>query len=264
MKIFLSFVKRYFKLDTYYQFEFYMQLLRDFMIMYSAYCLWRVLFAQGLGYAGASREAVLTYGVFGAVFTSFVTRDGCQTYISKKIRDGVMDADLLKPIDLQMHMFIRDLSQKFSKLLLVTLPALIIFLVLTKLFFAVNMLNFTLFLISGMLAYIILFAINFLFGMLCFFTLSIESISFAYTAVVSFLAGQMVPLWLFPHWALKIINLLPFRCIFDIPMSIYIGRGSTMNMIIDIGLQAFWAVLLIICGNLAWKAVRSHVISQGG
>jgi ABC-2 type transport system permease protein len=264
MKVFFSFAKRYFKLDTYYQFEFYMQLLRDFMIMYAAYCLWNALFNQGIGYVGATREQVLTYGVFGAIFTSFVTRDGCQNYISKKIRDGVIDTDLLKPIGLQRHMFIRDLSQKLSKLLLVTLPSLVIFILLTRLFFVVDMTNLLLFFLSGALAYIVLFAVNFLFGMICFFTLSIESISFAYASVVSFLAGQMVPLWLFPDWAQKIINLLPFRCIFDIPMSIYIGRVATVDMIKDIGLQLFWAVTLIICGNLAWKSVRSHIISQGG
>lgn len=264
MKVFFSFAKRYFKLDTYYQFEFYMQLLRDFMIMYAAYCLWNALFNHGIGYIGASREQVLTYGVFGAIFTSFVTRDGCQNYISKKIRDGMIDTDLLKPIGLQRHMFIRDLSQKLSKLLLITFPSLAIFILITRLHFAISMTNFILFLPSFGLAYIVLFGVNFLFGMLCFFTLSIESISFAYTAVVSFLAGQIVPLWLFPDWAQKTINLLPFRCIFDIPMNIYLGRVSTVDMIRNIGLQMFWAVTLIICSSLAWKSVRRHIISQGG
>lgn len=122
---------------------------------------------------GATRNQVLIYGVFGAIFTSFVTRDGCQNYISTKIRDGVMDVDLLKPIGLQMHMFMRDFSQKFSKLILVTLPTLTIFILITRLFFAVNITDLLLFILSGTLAYIILFSINFLFGMVCFFTLSI-------------------------------------------------------------------------------------------
>jgi ABC-2 type transport system permease protein len=115
-----------------------------------------------------------------------------------------------------------------------------------------------------LLAYGVLFGINFLFGLLCFYTLSIENISFCYTAVVSFLAGQMVPLWMFPQWAQTIIGLLPFRCIFDVPMSIYIGRVSVQQGLRDIGLQGFWMVALAALGTVAWAGIRRRVISQGG
>lgn len=264
MSTMTRFLKCYFRLNTYYRFEFFMQFIRDGLMMYCIYALWNVLFDYGMGYAGATRQQVLVYGVYGAVVTTFVTREGCQTYIRDRIRQGTIDSDLLKPIHLQTHMLMRDFSMKLAKLLQFTLPTLLLFSLLTQLFYLPALPNLLLFLVSTLLAYGVLFSINFLFGLLCFYTLSIENISFCYTAVVSFLAGQMVPLWMFPGWAQTIVNLLPFRCIFDVPISIYIGRVSLQQGLMDMGLQAFWLAALAIWGRLAWRGVRRYVISQGG
>ena len=264
MKVFARFLKCYSRLNTYYRFEFVMQFVRDALMMYCFYALWSVLFDQGMGYVGATKLQVLVYGVYGAAVTTFVTRDGCQTYIRERIRQGTMDADILKPLGLQTHMLMRDAAQKISKLVQFTLPTLILFILITRLFFLPTLLNAALFLLSVALAYGVLFSINYLFGMLCFYTLSVENISFCYTAVVSFFAGQLVPLWMFPEWAQGIVNVLPFRCIYDVPMSIFIGRMATAEAARAIALQIVWVAILWGCGSLAWRRVRSHVISQGG
>lgn len=241
-----------------------MQFLRDFLLIYCTYALWSALFTHGMGYAGATRLQVLIYGVYGAVVTVFVTREGCQTYIAQRIRTGTVDGDIVKPMNLHGYMLMRDLAQKFSKFVLFTLPTLVIFSLVVRLFFVPHLLNFGMFLVSALLAYGVLFSINFLFGMLCFYTLSIENISFCYTAVISFLAGQMVPLWLFPDWAQRIVNILPFRYIFDVPMSIYIGRLSRSQALETLGIQLFWVVTLTILCRLVWHGIRKNVISQGG
>lgn len=264
MRTFSRFLKCYFHFNTYYRLEFFMQFIRDALMMYCYHALWGVLFDQGMGYEGASRIQMVTYGVFGALVTTFITRDGCQIYIRDRIRQGTMDADLLKPIDLQVHMLMRDFSQKLAKLLQFSLPTLIIFMVAARMFFVPAPEDFVLFLISMVLAYMVLFDINYLFGLLCFVTLSVENISFCYTAVVSFLAGQLVPLWMFPEWARRIVSFLPFRCIFDVPMSIYIGRISLGEALPMMVLQLFWAAALWLCGIWAWRSIQKHIISQGG
>jgi ABC-2 type transport system permease protein len=264
MKVFGRFLACYFRQNAYYRFEFVMQFVRDALMMYCYYALWNIIFDYGMGYEGAEKIQVLVYGVYGAVVTTFVTRDGCQVYMKTRIRQGTMDADLLKPLGFQMHMLMRDLSQKAAKFVYFTLPALILFSLLTRLFFVPALTNFCLFLVSTVLAYMVLFSINFLFGILCFYTLSVENIAFCYTAVITFLSGQMVPLWIFPQWAQNIVNILPFRCIFDMPMSIYIGRLTVAEALKVIALQLVWGVVLWLLGGLAWRGVRKHVISQGG
>ena len=264
MKVFRRFLKCYARLNAYYRFEFVMQFVRDALMMYCFYALWDALFRQGMGYAGATRIQVILYGVYGAAVSAFVTRDGCQTYIRDRIRQGTMDADLLKPVDLQAHMLMRDAAQKIARFAQFTLPTLVIFQLAMGLFYLPSPRDALLFAVSVLLAYGVLFSINYLFGMLCFYTLSVENISFCYTAVVSFFAGQLVPLWMFPDWAQAVVNVLPFRCIHDIPMSIFIGRFPAGQALRALGLQAAWLAILWACGALAWRRVRAHVVSQGG
>ena len=264
MKVFFRFLKCYLHFNVYYRIRFFTEFLRDALMMYSYYALWSVMYDYGMGYAGATREQLLTYGVVGGLVTTFITRDGCQRYLKERVGKGTVDGDMVKPMGLQTHMLVRDLGMKLSKLLQFTLPTLAVFILLTKLYYLPSLEMLLLFLVSFVLAYIILFSVNYLFGMLCFVTLAIENIYFCYTAVVCFLAGQFVPLWMFPAWAQRIVNVLPFRCIYDIPMSIYIGRISAQEALASIGLQLVWAAILWGCGALSWKAVKKYVISQGG
>lgn len=206
----------------------------------------------------------MVYGVYGAVTAVFVTRDGCQTYIRERIRQGTIDGDLVKPLNLQLHLLYRDFAQKIAKFLQFTLPSLLIFSVATRLFFRPQLFDLIFFIAALILAYGILFCVNFLFGMLCFYTLSIENIYFCYTGVILFLSGQMVPLWIFPDWARRIVEFLPFRYIFDAPMSIYIGRYAPKEALLILLVQAGWLTVLWILGALSWAHVRKAIISQGG
>ena len=264
MNLMRRFVKCYFHYNTHYRFEFIMQFIRDALMMYCNYKLWNVLYQYGMNAGDMERIQMVTYGVFGAVVTTFITRDGCQKYVRDRIRQGTIDGELLRPVDLQVHMLMRDLSQKLSKLLLFTLPTLCIFILAARLFFVPEPEHVILFIISLPLAYFTLFGVDYLLGMLCFKTLSIESISFAYTALISFFAGQLIPLWMLPEWARVLVDLLPFRCIFDIPMSIYIGRYSLEEAIEAIILQAIWGTVLWLVGKFSWKSIKQNVISQGG
>lgn len=158
----------------------------------------------------------------------------------------------------------RDFSQKLSKLLLFTIPILIIFSLITQMQWVFVPQNLLLFLVSVLLAYVILFSVSFLFGMLCFYTLSLENMSFVYTGIISFLAGQLVPLWFFPQWGLAIVKALPFRYIYDLPMSLLVGGISGTEIWPAMAMQVGWAVLLLVLGQLAWRHVGRCVISQGG
>lgn len=264
MRVFWRFLGCYCRFNGYYRVRFWAEFVRDGLMMYSYYALWSVMYDYGMGYAGATRIQLLTYGVVGGLVTTFITRDGCQRYIRERIMNGTMDADLVKPVGLQRHMLVRDLAQKLSKLIQFTIPTLIVFIVLAGMYYLPSVEKLLLFAVSLFLAYLVLFSINYLFGLLCFITLSVENIYFCYTAVVCFLSGQFVPLWMFPQWAQKIITVLPFRCIYDIPMSIYIGRTELPGAMRDLLLQMIWAFVLWVTGAVLWKTVKKRILSQGG
>jgi ABC-2 type transport system permease protein len=100
--------------------------------------------------------------------------------------------------------------------------------------------------------------------MLAFVTLNIQNVSFAFGALISFLAGQIIPLWMFPDSLRRIVLLLPFRSIFDVPMSIYIGHLNGLQLQQAVIQQVIWVVVLLVLGQFCWRLVQRYVVSQGG
>jgi ABC-2 type transport system permease protein len=74
----------------------------------------------------------------------------------------------------------------------------------------------------------------------------------------------MVPLWLFPQFLRRLAEVLPFQAVYYIPMSIYIRTLNGEAALRALGLQAFWAVVLVLISRWAWSRVQARLIVQGG
>jgi ABC-2 type transport system permease protein len=74
----------------------------------------------------------------------------------------------------------------------------------------------------------------------------------------------MVPLWLFPDFIRGLAEALPFKSIYYIPISIYIGTLSGDAIVRALGFQAVWAVALVLVSRWAWSQVHRRLIVQGG
>ena len=105
---------------------------------------------------------------------------------------------------------------------------------------------------------------NFILGLLSMITMNIKNINWGYNAVLRFFSGQMVPLWIFPGILGTVSGILPFRCIYAIPMSIYIGNDAGVDMLRVLGVQFVWILLLWIVSRLLMKRVFARVMIQGG
>ena len=82
--------------------------------------------------------------------------------------------------------------------------------------------------------------------------------------MLRFFSGQMVPLWIFPGMLGIISDFLPFRCIYAIPMSIYIGNYAGMDMLVALAVQFTWIFVLWLTSRLLMKQVFARVMIQGG
>ena len=120
------------------------------------------------------------------------------------------------------------------------------------------------FAISIALGYLVQFHIGFLLGSIAFATLDIRSISWAYYALIMFFSGQMVPLWMFPEALRVVAEALPFKAVYYVPMSIYIGTFKGDAIWSALAFQAVWAAALALLARLAWSRVHRRLVVQGG
>ena len=83
-------------------------------------------------------------------------------------------------------------------------------------------------------------------------------------SMVEFLAGGVVPLPFLPDGLRRIVELLPFASMQNVPLRVYSGDISGTDILARAGLQLFWVVALIWLGQHIIAVALKRVVVQGG
>jgi len=73
-----------------------------------------------------------------------------------------------------------------------------------------------------------------------------------------------VPLWFFPQNLQYLFKFLPFVYIYQLPLSIYIGKLGFGDLGRQMGIQLIWLLVLYVVFKVIQKTVLSNIIVQGG
>ena len=263
MKIFWAFTRQAFQFVSAYRFNFFAEIFLTLLRMYAIYWVWRVLYTQKPGAFGVSMDQMVTYGALGMALEIFMWSRP-QYYISRQVKSGAIDTDLMKPLDFHFHMLARSIGETFVAVIALATPALAMAYFLLGVQLPPDVPTALLFVASLVLGYLVLFHMNFLLGALSVVVLDIRHINWAYFSVVRFFGGQMLPLWLFPPVVGTIAHALPFQATYYIPMSIYIGELTGADAIRAIEIQLIWLVTLVVVSRLTWGWAHRHLVVQGG
>ena len=259
-----AFIRNEFFNATVYRTVFWLRLVYTFLMMYSVGYVWRALYATGTGRMDWTLPQMITYAVMGVALESIMLPYyGPQSYIMEQVRKGTIEMDIMKPLDFQFYMFAKNIGSLLVRLGLLVVPSLIVayFMFGLQLPCTGILLAFTL---SLILAILVSFLLNYMLGLLSMVTMNIRNIFWGYNAMLRFFSGQSVPLWLFPGSLEIISTMLPFRCIYSIPMSIYIDSYQGAALWGQLGRQALWCAILFICSRLMTKRVLTKLMIQGG
>lgn len=264
MKIFWAFARQSFQTTMIYRFDFWLRVSTVLLLMYSIRWVWTALYAQRPGVFGVSLEQMVTYGVLSMAVENLFYSFGVHYYISRQVRSGAIDGDLLKPLDFHVHMLARSMGEMLFRLFIMIIPAILCGYLFFGLRPPVTTLAGFLFAVTLLIGYLISFHLGFLLGTLSLVTLEIHSIDWAFDALMRFFSGQFVPLWLFPGVLGTLATLLPFGSLLATPLSIYTGVLSGVAILPAIGLQLFWLTVLAWFSRWLWGRIQARIVSQGG
>lgn len=263
------------------------------------FAFFRLRFSMGLQYRAAALAGIVTQFVWGTMeilmFRAFYRADASafpmtfhatasyvwmqqaflalfmawmmENDIFSAIVDGNIAYELCRPIDIYNMWFSRSLAARFSKAVLRCMPIL-----LAALFFPapyglmlpVSLPAFFLFIITLFLGTGVTAAFCMLIYMACFFTISSAGIRMVATSVVEFFSGAVIPLPFFPDKIRRIMELLPFASMQNVPLRIYSGDLSGSAMRQAIALQIFWLLALTGIGKLLNSLAMKKITVQGG
>ena len=114
------------------------------------------------------------------------------------------------------------------------------------------------------MAALIQFTIAYIFGLLTFWFLEIQSFIILSLAVETILGGQMFPLDLLPAWIFRISQWLPYYYQRYFPTAIFTGRIDYAQALSGLAIQAFWVVALLGLAQLLWTRGLHRHTAVGG
>ena len=202
-----------------------------------------------------------------AFYTMFHFFDNCKNDISKKIINGDIAYQLVRPINLYDYWFQTSMTKALGDFIMRGFILALIVVWLPSglgLMMPSSALHFLLFVLSAMIGLLLITSVKMIGYVLTMYTLSSQGVFSFIVAVATLLAGGVVPLPMLPEKVQLIFSFFPFRYVSDLPFRIYIGNLDLIPALIQIGIQIAWLVGLIIIGKLVVKHKLKKIVVQGG
>ena len=118
---------------------------------------------------------------------------------------------------------------------------------------------------AAVLSVVINYNIDFIVGTICLYTESIWGINIMKQMIVSLLSGAAIPLAFFPEAFAKVVNVLPFKSIYDTPLTLLLASNPDFYTVASkLGTSILWAVVISIASSLFWKISIKQVTVNGG
>lgn len=268
MRSFVAFLNKEKRAISLYRVDYLLKLCYGFIAMYGIKSLWVALYSQDPAIVGRALPSMITYAMLAValdmIFYPSAMDSAPNIYIAQRIRTGLIDADLLKPMDFQLQILMQNSGATLFAALGVVLPTWILAAIFLGMQLPPTIIGGATFLLSCVCSYLLLFSLNFLLGMVSFVTTDIRNITLTYSGLVGVLSGKLIPIWIFPAWLQNICAALPFKHIFETPLNIYTGEYVGSAIIQGIMMQLAWASALMVIGHFVWRKVYRYLSVQGG
>ena len=187
--------------------------------------------------------------------------------IASTIQDGRIAYEMVRPMDIYSRWFSQISANRLAGATLRCLPILTAAFIIPepyKLTLPPSAAQALLFFLSAGLGLCVTVALTMLMYISLFYTLSPLGVRAIMSSLADFLAGQIIPLPFFPARIRKVVELLPFASMQNMPLRIYTGNIMGADAYRGIAIQLIWLVALILLGKHAMKRALGKVIVQGG
>lgn len=268
IRIYLPFATNSLKQWMAYKGSFYLFMVIGLFSSFISYYLWMAIYGSSnqstLG--GLTQNEMIVY-VFMVYITSALVSSSISGDISQDVVKGTVAMNLIKPIDYRMSL----ISKAFGTMIFSFIApvgfvwiGLEIYKGMVLRMAPPSLAVIGLYILSGMMSFLIYVLFDFCFGMLAFFTTYIFGMQMAKDALLVFLTGQLIPISFFPEVVQKIFEFLPFTSMVYTPVMIYLGKYTGQELQFVLARQFVWVVLLYLLGGLIWKKATKRLVILGG
>lgn len=214
-----------------------------------------------------SLSATVSYIWLQQAFLAFFMAWMMENEIFDAIVNGNVAYELCRPVDIYGMWFSRSVANRMSKAVLRCFPILMVAAFLPAPYGiqrSAGMGAFLGFLTTLLLGLLVTVAFCMLVYMLAFFTVSAQGLRMLFVSCVEFFSGAVIPLPFFPEKVRRVMELLPFASMQNVPLRVYSGDLTGEALKSAVLLQIFWLAALVILGKALQMTAEKRVVVQGG
>lgn len=212
---------------------------------------------------GVNLQQMLVYSVVSN-FLFEIFEINVSGQINDNARSGNISYLLTKPMDLMNFWLFMDLGQAVINFARCIPPIAVTVAFCFHFHIDTSPIIFFAFLLSASFAYIIMWHLSFMIGLIAIWKNELGTIAQLKDILVMLLSGSFLPLWFFPAVFQRISCFLPFQYIYQIPLGILIGKYQSRELCLYLVIQSAWAVGLMILARKCFQIACKRVTIQGG
>ena len=236
-----------------YRFNFFMGRLRNVIVLLLLYYVWKSLTYKTGMFAGYSEIELITYVFLVNILRSVIF--GVQTRnIASQINQGELSKFLTMPINYFWYNFFLELAQRSIHLLSAIFEVILFALILkVNFFWQFNWQLLGLFLVAGILALFLYYILSYLVSLLAFWSREAMGPRFLFEWFLEFASGAYIPLDILRQAFFIALTWLPFFYLIYFPISIYLGRLTAPQILINFIWQISWIIVLGLLTKFTWQ-----------
>lgn len=253
--------------SLHYRLGTFVTLFANLIYLVLVYYLWKAIYASSgvevvnsMTFTDTMIYLILATSLFNFL-EMFVVWD-----MSRSIQSGKIILDLLKPLKFRTYTFWSYSGSHVVSFIMTFIPTFIIVMIVTKGAIPIG-LNLVYFIISTVFALIVNFNIEMIVATICLYTESTWGINIVKETIVLLLSGASIPLAFFPDKLRAVVEYLPFRAVYDVPLTILLEKNGTdtlQGLLPVFGFQILWIVILTAAGTLFWNYSVKKITVNGG
>lgn len=259
---YLAFAKKSFLGRSAYRFNHFMGIFDTILRIFIFWEIYRALYGGRSEVDGITLTMVATNFVLSMCLDAVFFVD--DYYLPSRIQSGSIATELLLPVSVHGRMLANNLGNALFQLIFHFVPAVAVSVLVIGIAAPAEPLALLLFLLSALLGYGVLWTISFVAQMFSFWLINIWSIVTIKNSLIKVLSGSMIPLWFMPDRVQGVIRFTPFSSIYFMPVQIYLGQMSLLEILRSFLIQLFWIAVLFLIGMLLWKKGQKKLVVQGG
>lgn len=241
-------------------FVFYM-LGTIFTPLFSA-LVWRAALASGATLP-VDRSYLMTYFVLLAV-VNMLTSAWLSGFMADEIRMGSLSKWLVRPGSLLYEMAANNIAEKALKVfILLPMVAIFAFVFRSDIVLDAPAWRWLVMLLAIVLGAVLAFSFDVAEGSLGFWMEDLGGIIKSRALVMSVLAGQLIPLALFPDWAQGFMKIQPFRYFLSFPLEVVVGNLPPREIAQGLAMQVGYAVLFVLLARKLWTTGKRSYAAAG-